>query len=191
MKPLARAIDLAEQKGLSIISRDDFAQDKWIPLGYILAPHGLRGGVKAHLFNEETNSIYVGAKLGLLLESGQLIKVKLTGVTSGPRLIFAHFENRDEAESLKRATIMVERGKMSVLPKDEVYLVDLLGAQAVDIDGKILGTVNGFSDNSAQPLVEITTPAGENVLLPFVTPILHRIEEKERKIIFDPPDGFF
>jgi len=80
---------------------------------------------------------------------------------------------------------------MPELADDEVYLVDLLGAKAIDTDGNPLGEVTGFSDNRAQHLVEIKTAQGKKVLLPFIHPILQKIDEKNHLIVFDPPLGFF
>ncbi len=64
-------------------------------------------------------------------------------------------------------------------------MADLIGFEALDLEGKVLGRVTGFSDNRAQILVEI----GE-MLVPFVKPILVKIDEDNRQIILDLPEGY-
>ncbi|MEI6791453.1 MAG: hypothetical protein WCK42_09765, partial [Myxococcaceae bacterium] len=90
------------------------------------------------------------------------------------------------AEKLAKTEIWVRRSDFKELASDEVYLADLIGFDAQDLKGEILGKVTGFSDNRAQILVEIA----HKTLVPFVKPILIKIDEDNRCIVLDLPEGY-
>lgn len=191
MKKLPTAIQIAQSKGFKILNAQERSQDHWVPLGRISGAHGIRGELRIHLDNPESKCIDVGAWLGLLLSSGDLAMVTVASRKPGNRISFDGIVDRNEAEAFKGAALFVRRQDMPKALDNEVYLIDLLGAVAFDTEGNVLGEVVGFTDNSAQHLVEIKTQDGKKVLLPFVSPILQEIDEPNRRIVFDPPSGFF
>ena len=191
MKKLLTAIQIAQSKGLKILNAQEKSKDQWVPLGRVLGPHGIRGALRAHLDNPESNCVDPGAKLGLLLATGELAMVTVASRKPGNRISLEGIVDRDEAEAFKGAQLFVKRADMPKALDNEVYLIDLLDAVAFDTAGNVLGQVVGFTDNRAQHLVEIETKDGIKVLLPFVAPILQEIDESKRHIVFDPPSGFF
>jgi 16S rRNA processing protein RimM len=191
MKALPTAIQIAQSKGLKILSEKEKSKDQWIPLGRVLGAHGIRGELRIHLDNPESNCVNPGARLGLLLFSGDLAIVTVVSRKPRDRISFDGIANRNEAEAFKGASLFVRRQDMPKALDNEVYLIDLLGAVALDTEDNLLGEVIGFADNRAQHLIEIKTQDGEKVLLPFVFPILQEIDESKRRIIFDLPSGFF
>lgn len=191
MKKLPTALQIAQSKGLKILNEQEKKQDQWVPLGRVLGAHGIRGALRIHLDNPESNCADVGARLGLLLSSGDLALVTVASRKPGNRISFDGIVDRNEAEAFRGASLLVRRQDLPKTLDNEVYLIDLLGAVAFDLEGNVLGEVIGFTDNRAQYLVEIKTPDDKKVLLPFVAPILHEIDESKRRIVFDPPSGFF
>ncbi|OGQ18186.1 MAG: hypothetical protein A2138_15180 [Deltaproteobacteria bacterium RBG_16_71_12] len=96
--------------------------------------------------------------------------------------------DRDAADALRGVELFVRRADFPADPAS-VYLVDLIGAAVVDEAGRALGTVEGFSDNGAQPLLSVARPGGSSVLVPFV-PALVRSAGQGR-VVLSPPPGLF
>ena len=55
--------------------------------------------------------------------------------------------------------------------------------------GQLLGTVELLEETPAGPQLTLRTPAGKEVLVPFVHPIVVSIDAPAQRIVLDLPDG--
>lgn len=88
------------------------------------------------------------------------VKAKLQGV-----------DDRTAAEQWTNKDIALERGELpSLAEDDEYYWQDLIGLQALDVDGEILGEVCGMMRTGAHDILRIaaTTDAKAEILVPYV-----------------------
>jgi 16S rRNA processing protein RimM len=182
--------EAALAKQLPIIKKQKLQEEDWLPFGHVAGAHGIRGALKIKVNNPDSEYLQKGVKLGFELPSGDLALMTVSSVIAGGRVHFEEMTSRNDAESWLSTALMIRRQDLPDLLHDEVYLVDLLGAKAIDTEGKALGEIVGFSDNRAQHLVQIKTLKGSESLLPFVAPILHEIREAEHIVVFDPPLGW-
>lgn len=176
---------------------DAASDDPWIYIGRVARPHGVRGGVKLHLENPDGGLLRDG--LVMRLEPAKGAKgatrdVVVTRAYGGSNVDLEGVSDRDAAEALRDALLHVRRSEFPALDDDETYLVDLLGAEVRHADGRLLGVLESFSDNRAQPLAEVRTPkeaGGALVLVPFVPGIVADVDEEKRLVVLDPPLGLF
>jgi 16S rRNA processing protein RimM len=151
----------------------------WILLGYVTRAHGIQGALSYQLLHEDSDSLREGIEIALI--SKGIRYVKIAQILSGNRLKLEGISDRTEAEKYTQTEIWVNRSDFQELPEDEIYLADLMGFEAVNTEGRTLGQITGFTDNRAQHLVEIN----HELLVPFVKPILVKIDEDNKKVILD------
>lgn len=172
----------------------DASSDPWIYIGRVARPHGVRGGVKLHLENPEGDLLRPGIVLRLELPKAASRELEVTRVYGAGNVDLADVINRDQAEALRDARVHVRRSDFPPPDEDETYLVDLLGAEVRHVDGRVLGVLESFSDNRAQPLAEVRTPKEDGarlVLVPFVPGIVSDVDEDAGIVVLSPPLGLF
>ncbi|MEM9074462.1 MAG: ribosome maturation factor RimM [Myxococcota bacterium] len=114
-----------------------------IAVGAVIKPHGLRGEVRVHPYNPESQ-IWGGLKTVYLQpEGGELRPYKVIRGRSAAKHAILELEGvvgRNEAEQLRGWEVSVSRDVLPPADDDEFYLVDLVGA-AVVREGEQVGTV--------------------------------------------------
>lgn len=109
----------------------------------------------------------------------------------GDRLIFK-FQGVDtisDAEKLAGAEVSIPFEQRAELAEDEVYQSDLVGCEVVDTTGRALGVVIDFQETGGTPLLEVKTPKGRELLIPFANSICTKIDLENKQIVVNPPDG--
>lgn len=177
-----------------IVPTPGVSPDGWVSLGVIARAHGIKGVLKLHLWNEESEVLGPGLEVQLGSAAGWRVH-RVTSYASG-LLQLEGVSDRNAAEALQGKELRVRRADF---PEDEegTWLVDLVGARVEDDRGGLLGEVVGFSDNGAQELLEVRTPGGQDVLVPFVEPIVRAVERGAEapsgraRVVLRPPGGLF
>jgi 16S rRNA processing protein RimM len=159
--------------------------DRFVRIGVVGRPHGVRGALKVHLDNPKGRTLVAGRAVRCVL-AGRVVEhvVKSAG---GGVMTLEGLDDRSGAEALVHAEVQVRRKDLGG-EGDGVFLVDLVGAPVTDSTGAALGTLKGFTDTGAQLLAEVATPGGRVVLVPFVPPIL---VQAGPPIVLAPPGGLF
>lgn len=157
--------------------------DGWVSVGVIARAHGIKGALKLHLWNDDSDVLVAG----LAVRIGKLDK-RVARYASGV-LELDGLSDRNVAETMQGHEVFVRRADFPA-PEDsgEVYLVDLVGASVVDEKGGALGIIEGVTDNGAQPLLIVKRGAAE-VLVPFVDAIVK--EATRERVVLAPPAGLF
>ena len=155
----------------------------WVILGYATRDHGIKGALSYQLLHADSDCLREGLEIALVSKSVKYVKV--LQILSGDRFILEGITDRTEAEKLAKTEIWVRRTDFQELEPDEIYLADLIGFEAVDLHGRTMGQVTGFSDNRAQILVELD----HKIFVPFLQPILVKIDEDNKRIILDFHDA--
>jgi 16S rRNA processing protein RimM len=170
-------------------NNDPLGADGWVPLGAVIRPHGIKGGLKLHLENPDSQALTPGMTVCLRTPRGKEQLVKVEGVLGGGRIIVDAIRDRTTADLWRGAQILVQRDDLPPLDDDHAYLVDFLGARVVHKDGTELGTIAAFTDNSVQPLAEVRTTTGTLALMPMVPGIVITMDEENHIVVVDPPEG--
>lgn len=109
----------------------------------------------------------------------------------GDHLIFKFkgIDTISDAEKLAGAEVSIPFEQRAELAEDEVYESDLIGCEVVDATGRVLGVVSDFQETGGAPLLEVKTPAGAELLIPFAKSICTKIDPDSKQIVVDLPDG--
>lgn len=101
-------------------------------------------------------------------------------------------DTKEAADALRGTRLYVSRDRLPDLPEDEFYHSDLLGLSVQDTGGETLGKIKAVLDHGAGDLLEITGPGFKGaVLLPFTKAIVPLVDLASRRVVIDPPDGYF
>lgn len=173
---------------------DSASDDRWVYIGRVARPHGVRGGLRLHLENPDGEVLREGIVLRLERPKSAPREVTVTRVYGESLVNLEEIKDRDEAEALREAHVHVRRADFPPPDEDESYLVDLIGAEVRHVDGRVLGVLESFSDNRAQPLAEVRTSEEDGarlVLVPFVPGIVSDVDESAGVVVLAPPLGLF
>jgi 16S rRNA processing protein RimM len=169
----------------------DVREEDLISVARIARPQGHRGEVIADLLTDfperfaRLGKVYVrradGRLLILDLENSRAHKGRVA-------LKFAGCDSVPSAEELRGARVMVPRDQLVELPEDTYYDFDLIGCEALSIEGQYLGRVEEVQNYGAAPLLVVRDGARE-LLIPFVLSICVEISTERKRIVVNPPEG--
>jgi len=166
-------------------------------VGRLLKAHGLKGAIKLELYTDSPEERFQkGAVLELQVPEtspwfGKTVTVaELKWFNTSPVLFLEGVTDRDQAESLIKAILIVEQA-LDVSPSepDAWYDHQLVGLK-VRRDGEIIGEISRVDHLPAQDLLAVKLVDRE-VLLPFVKAFVPQVDVNEGIIEITPPGGLF
>jgi 16S rRNA processing protein RimM len=113
-----------------------------LEVGRVLGPHGLAGQVKLHLFNPDSPIWAAGERVYVTREgqAGQWLELKALRMNGGKAVAtLSGVGTLNEAQALRGATLLAERGHLEEASPGEVFLADLIGCRLLDSAGRELG----------------------------------------------------
>jgi 16S rRNA processing protein RimM len=164
--------------------------DDRICVGAIAGSYGVAGEVRLKSFCAEPEAI---ASYGALFtEDGtRSFAITLTRVVAGGLgARVSGVTTKEQADALKGTSLYADRAKLPRLPDDEFYHADLIGLEARDPGGVVMGKVTAVHNHGAGDLLEIGGMGRKTaLLLPFTVAIVPMVDLKARCIVVDLPEG--
>jgi 16S rRNA processing protein RimM len=152
-----------------------------LAVGRVARAHGVRGRVLIAPYNAESmglervRQIWVGEKR---FEVDRAERVNL-----GYLVALKGISDRDQADALRGQEVRADRAELPPLDEGEIYAVDLIGFEVVDMQGRPRGLVEELEEAGAQDLLRLS--GGVLVPLSLVK------EVQDRRLVVDAPDGLF
>lgn len=164
---------------------------KRLCVGVFSGAHGVRGDVRLKSFTQ--NPLDIAAYGPLTGEDGtrrfEILKVRptrdhLVATVKG-------IASREDALALKGTRLYVERARLPAPDEtDTWYHADLIGLEARDADGALMGTVKAVFDYGAGDLLEIALEgSGKLVLIPFTAETVPEVDIDGGQLTVLPPEG--
>lgn len=164
---------------------------KKICVGAIAGAFGVKGEVRLKSFCAAPADITKYNPLSSE-DGAQSFKIKIVKpIKNGFAARVEGVRFRDQAEALKGIALFADREKFPNLPDDEFYHSDLIGLQALDTGGAVLGRVKAVDNYGAGDFLDITLTNGKAALVPFTKAAVPTVDLHAGKIIIDPPAGLF
>ena len=168
--------------------------DDWLPVGKVVAVQGLKGELRINPASEfperftEPGTRWLKARgqapREIELKSGRQLPGKSVFVVR-----FAGIDSREAAEALIGQTLMVPADDRPELEEGEYHLLDLVGLEArLSADGEAIGSVSDLISGGNE-LLEIKTPDGRTLMVPFVDAIVPEVHLEEGWLLVTPPPG--
>ncbi|NUS74092.1 MAG: ribosome maturation factor RimM [Corynebacteriales bacterium] len=161
-------------------------------VGRIGKPHGLRGEVSVQVRTDAPDERFApGASLRTDPAERGPLTVEYARWHSGRLLVaFTEALSREAAEDLRGTLLVVDSDELDPLPDpDEYYDHQLRGLKAHTKDGTDLGIITDVIHGPAGELLDVKTPDGGSLLIPFVVEIVPEVDIAAGHVVVVPPDG--
>ena len=165
--------------------------EELISVARIARPQGIRGEVIADLLTDFPDRFADLVEVSLRWPDGRIEARRLerARMHQGRVLLkFAGCEDRDAAERLRDASVMITPDELVELPADTWYDFELIDCEVRTISGEALGRVKGIERYGAAPLLVVTGGA-RDLLIPLALSICVEIDPAAKRIVVDPPEG--
>ena len=171
------------------------SNDEWLTIGKLVSPQGLRGEIRVQPFSDFPERFTKTGKRWLQKkEQKEPLEIELLAGRQlpGKEIFVVRFKginNRNEAEALIGAKLLVPASHRPKLAANEFHLLDLIGLEArLHAEGPLIGTVTNLT-SAGNDLLEIELLEGRKVLVPLVHSIVPEIRLQEGWLLITPPPG--
>ena len=182
----------------------------WVVLAHLLRPQGRKGEVLAELFTdfperfEDQRRVFLAAPgfTGDAAEarSEEVVAFWLPVGKNQGRVVlqFAGIDTISDAESIAGQDVLVPHEERVPLEDESVYISELIGCTIYDgplrvgvvEDVQFAMTADGGRRlDDAAPLLAVTSPEGDEVLIPFAKAFLVAVDTEAKRIEMTLPEG--
>ena len=160
-----------------------------IKIGKVTKTHGVSGELSCTFINDifgEEDSPYLVADIDGIFVPFFIEEYRFKSDVTA----LIKFEDIDDTESAK-----IILGRELYFPMK--YITDsqpmncgegILGYKIYS-DGKLIGTIEGVDDSTANILFSVVTESGEELLIPATDDFVEEIDDEKREIAMNLPDG--
>jgi len=97
-------------------------------------------------------------------------------------------EERDAASRLSGQMVLVDRHELPATTGREYYRADLVGFEAKNVEGVVLGLVDHFIDTPGNAVMVIR--GTREYLVPMAAQYLRSVDQQARQLVVDWPEDF-
>jgi len=167
----------------------------WLAIGTITSPQGLKGEVRVYPDSDFPQRFLEPGQrwlLGSRDSEPQAIELLAGRYLEGKGLYivrFAGVRDRNQAEALRGALLLVPESDRPPLEPGEFHLLDLIGLSVFmqssqELVGSVVSIVPAGND-----LLEVEMPDRQRVLVPLVSEIVPIVDLDNQRIEINPPPG--
>lgn len=166
-----------------------------IAVGYVFNTYGVRGWIKVKPYAMD-NTILLDVKNWWLNKPKfnlfKEVRTKYHGGNVLAKLIGINTCNA--AKTLKDAIVFIPRNYFPSLNNNEFYWIDLIGLEVENLRAQYLGIIKDLINNNAHTILRVVLPQKQiidkkkiinEILIPFVDPIIQSVQMTEKKVIVD------
>ena len=138
-------------------------------VGVITTTHGVRGEVKVFPTTEDPKR-FKKLKTVILDDGRQQMELEIASVKFFKNLVilkFKEFDNINDVERFKKATLWVTRENAIPLEEGEYYIADLIDL-AVSDEGEKLGVLSDVLETGANDVYVVSKKGVQDLLLPNI-----------------------
>ena len=153
------------------------ADSNLILVAQIAGGFGVKGEVRVTAYTAEPMALM---SYGPLLRADGSVGLTLTSARPDKNGVVGRAKEiatKEQADALRGLKLFVPRDLLPEPDEDEFYLTDLIGLEARDPDGRVLGRIKAVQNFGASDMLEITpAEGGQTWYLPFTreaVPDLH------------------
>jgi 16S rRNA processing protein RimM len=156
--------------------------EAWVPLAQVARPHGVRGEVRLHPFNRDSDLLLELDEVLVRFPDREEHEVSVDAARRANDAILMKLhsvDDRDRADDLRGALVCGRRGDFPALAEGEFYACDVEGAHVlVGADGgEELGRVMELrSYPTADVLVVAAADGGRPWEVPLVESVVQRVD---------------
>jgi len=161
-----------------------------IRIGKIVNTHGNRGALRVYPLTDYPERFSRMTKVMVALED-RLTEYHLEQVTFHKKFVIIRFQeiqDMNQALELKNGFLVIDRGDLTPLPKDNYYIFDLIGMEVFDLCGDRLGALTDVIRTGANDVYVVETGT-KPLLLPALKQVVLNIDVPGRRMVVKTPEG--
>lgn len=167
------------------------SEPRVVEVGRLGAAHGVRGWLRVQSFTDPPQRLFEWKRWRLQPGHGATSEVTLLEARPQGNGWIARLEGVEERDAASRLTgqmILVEREALPPAEGREHYRDDLVGFEARNLEGALLGAVDHFIDTPANAVMVIR--GAREYLVPVTAQHLRKVNKESRSLIVDWPEDF-
>ena len=159
-------------------------------MGKLLKPRGLKGELRAVIFNEYGSTLKMGKEIWLKRAENYFSRKIETIKRAGEKscIKFSDCNTLEDAYRIQGLVFFLPRDEFDPIGENEYYLVDIIGSHVWDENQQSLGTVTDILTMPAQNIVVVETGEKE-ILIPYVNAHIMLFDEKKKHLIVKDVEG--
>lgn len=168
---------------------------EYLVVGTVQKPHGIRGELFVKVETDRPAAVFVQGRLLHLADasgapSGKALTVERARRFKGGILLKAaeHTARSAELDELRGRSLLIPREEAAPLDEGEVFFHDLVGMRVM-AGGEEVGTVADVYEYPSGHLLSVRRAGRGELMLPFVSEMIRRMDVAERVLEIDPPAG--
>lgn len=162
-----------------------------IPVGKLIATHGIRGMLKLHSFSGSVESLQDCSSVILRSREGGLSRCELKNapLRSGKFLIgFKGVDSIDQAEALVGSEVCLLRSQLPEPEEDEYYWCDLIGLEVATVEGMELGVIEEIFEAGSCDIY-VVRGSGREYLIPAIASVISSVDLEGGRMLITPLEG--
>lgn len=161
--------------------------EKYLRVGVITSPHGVRGEVKVYPTTDDAMRFKKLDHVILDLGRGESRELKIRKVKFFKNMVILKFDGVDtmnEVEGWRQKDLLITRDQAVPLQEDEFFITDLIGLTVVTDEGDTLGTLTDVMETGANDVYCVKAPEGKELLLPAIHDCILDVDlDKEEMLV--------
>ena len=164
---------------------------RYLAIGRIVRAHGVRGEVSVTVLTdfperfEQSEWLYIGNEYEADLYQLKSHRWHKQNVL----LSFAGITDRNQAEKLVGQFVQIPVEDAVTLPEGSYYLYQIIGLQAVTVDGRVLGVITEVIETNANDVYVVQNKEGDDILLPAIPDVIRSIDLQQGTVTVKLIDG--
>lgn len=162
-----------------------------LEIGKIVNTHGLRGEVKVVPWTDSPDDFEAVEKVFLKIKSEYMpLTVKSVRYQKNNLIVkFREFDNINDVEAFKGATLYCDRDELGELPEGVYYIVDLIGLTVVSDEGDVVGVIADVFNTGANDIYDVKREGKKNLLLPVIDEVVKEIDMEKGQVTVHIMEG--
>jgi 16S rRNA processing protein RimM len=167
---------------------------KYLLLGEVLRPHGIRGELRMRVLTDhperisQLEHVYVGRDPNAT--DVQTFRVEHMRMHQDYGLLkLVGIDDRDQADMLRQLFVMIDLDHAVPLEEGEFYLYQLIGVNVQTAEGEALGTITEVLETGANDVYVVNGSKYGEILIPVLDETIVSTDIKAGVVVVKLPDG--
>lgn len=172
-----------------------FSPEEFITIGRVLKTHGHRGELKVDINPAIAETLLAGEAEGdrfVFLEIQKkpvpFLLENIRGAAPALIIKLKEIDDLEAASELRNRRLQLPLKEVPREILEELEEMPLEGFQVYNADGNLLGTVIQIGENPLHPLLFITTPEEQELIVPLQEEFIREVDWEARRINADVPE---
>lgn len=166
---------------------------EYLNVGKIVNTHGIRGEVRVISQTDFALERYQPGKMLMLFRENQA-PLTLTIDTyrrhkNFDLLSFEGYPSINQVESFRDGILKVAKEDRIELAENEFYYYEIIGAEVVTEEGKVIGKVKEILSPGANDVWVVQRKGKKDALLPYIDSVIKEVDVTAQTIIVEIPEG--